>query len=502
MESLGPAILVIGGIVLFVVLISVIKAVMSRGINKVVDAGMRTVEKKSIAGLEEAIAVPLVIHSSASAPDIMAALDRIVNAKKTKPGFAQSVYESARAADKIEYSMGNQLYPQQLVVEVRFGERDGMTQVVFKCLHITEKDGIHIGAGPLMSLRRAVKYAAEAAGDEAKIAEGVRRFGPPEPGSPRAIRQRNRKVLIGVAAVLVIIPALLLKRASGGTELLLLGMLVAGGVTGFTVWKMEMNPGDDFDAEGNAESDASAGPVAREASVGATSDAPPSLDTAKGLFADARAGWDRLSPNNKLIAVGALLAVLAFAGFAVSRVQEFQASVRENIYAIGADGASAEDEAYDQATVDESAVTADDSQDPETADGTSSDSTDQAQYHFAQDITQYGPTSGGSTYASVTFVETPENPDLESMLIDSETVGAPGTDELWTVHMSSDDFGSPAVCYIDEKAVSGDELYSFIHSRASTSGSIYFTHDGIATFKAYNDANIPADYVGPEGGDI
>lgn len=205
--------LVVVGIVVFIVGLSVLKAIMSRGPDRVLDLGMKTVNKARNDEVAQAVAVPLVLKSAASVAEIAAALDVIVNAKKSAPGFGVVVYESARTDDKITYAMGNQFYPQQLVAEVRFGERDGMTQVVFKVLHLPEKNGMYAAADPMMLLRESVECAVNAVGDPDKIAEGVRLYGPPEPGSPRAIANRNKMILVWAGSALII--AALFKFGTG-----------------------------------------------------------------------------------------------------------------------------------------------------------------------------------------------------------------------------------------------------------------------------------------------
>ena len=60
------AVLVVVGIVLFVIGLKVLKAVMSRGLDKVLDFGMKTVNKARNDEIAQFVAVPLVLKSPVS----------------------------------------------------------------------------------------------------------------------------------------------------------------------------------------------------------------------------------------------------------------------------------------------------------------------------------------------------------------------------------------------------------------------------------------------------
>ncbi|MDP2233093.1 MAG: hypothetical protein Q8K89_05625, partial [Actinomycetota bacterium] len=158
--------------------------------------------KSQATEIKQVIAEPLVMASAASISEVESALDAIVNAKKGAPGFGAVLYELERTEGKITYAMGNQFYPQQFVVQVGLCERDEMTEVAITVLSVRMKDGRYVAANPMMMLRESVICAVDAASDPVKMAEAVKFYGPPEPGSPRAIADRNKKIMLWCGAVL------------------------------------------------------------------------------------------------------------------------------------------------------------------------------------------------------------------------------------------------------------------------------------------------------------
>jgi len=495
MDQTWIAIVGIGGLIIAgMIALGVIKGVMSRGIDKVVDAGMRTVEKTTIAGLEEAIAVPYVLKSPASVAEIMEALDEVVFSQKAKPGFTLVVYESARAADRIEYSLGNQIYPQQLVVEVRFSERDGMTQVVFKCLHVTERNGMHIGAGTLMALRESVAYAVAAAGDPVKIAEGKRLYGVPEPGSPRAMRMRNKKYLTWAAIPLVLIPLFSIKQGWGDAAPLFGAMLLGGFACVFVAWRMDLRPGMDRAKEFPVPG--ADGAVRVTGGVAGASAAPSAMPegaaaavtAVRGVAGGVRGWWTGLSSQNKMIAGGALLAVLVVGGLTASRVQDWQnqaAGLRSDAEA------EALAAAHEQVEADADSGYSQDSEDPATTDGsdTAPGTTPNGQFHWMQatDVTYYGPADGSTVTADLTFLGEDTADEFLAFSIDDKYLGKDNPDAIWDVQITYDE---AAAYYIDDRKVSVEEFTKFQSDDPGEYGQIEFTKDAITKITVYTPGDI------------
>ena len=338
----GLVVLAVGGIIAFIVVIGVLNSVLKRGLGKLFDFGVKTVNAKKNAEIDQVVAVPLVMTSSATRDEIVVALDTILAPKKAVPWLGAVLFETDRTADKITYALGNKLYPQGLVFEVRFGERDGKTQVVYKCLNLTERNGTRMFADPMMRLRDVVRYAVEGAGDPDKIAEGVKLYGPPEPGSPAALRLRNAKVMTWTGLAVFFFALFRLGQGVYTSELpLWLFVLALGGGCMFLATKMAdtkgvrrtvagPDPDEDETATLPATAEKAGAPTDHSFESRAAQSSPGvehALAAASGAVKAATSrgksalGWfSSLSGNAKAGVVAGVVVVVFVAGFLFSNV--------------------------------------------------------------------------------------------------------------------------------------------------------------------------------------
>jgi len=502
MDQTTLAIIGIGGLILFVMLVSgVLKSVLSRGIDNLFAFGIKKIGKKRNDEIDQMVAVPLVMTSPASASQIMSTLDTIVGAKKAAPPLGGAVYEVSRTASKITYALGNKLYPQNFVAEVGFGERDGQTQIVFKCLHLTEKDGVRAGADALAILRDSVEYAVGATGDPERIAHGLKLYGPPEPGSARAIRMRNAKTVLWIGVALFVVAMFKLGTGVKVSESpLYFGMLLAGAGCAYLAQRMDRltaaqreaelagSPVDTVQVLLGEGAQAARLEGALEATHAAAKTAAEAGTTAATALAKgagrASAAYTALSPKSRLLVIGAALAVLVVVGFVISNGQSSGPgsgapdSVSEADYNPGGTGGGYTPSA-DVTPVDD-APTAD-------------DLTPNGHAHWVQlpDIIAGAPEDGSSRHALVTY--TAEGGDSDSFILEADDISLGGSDPAYIhdIQLFSDELGQ---CYFDDQPVSVDEFMDLISYGSATPGSIDFTQDAITRSNAYSE-----DYVPPNG---
>jgi len=478
MGDTSLAVLAIGGIVLFIVGLSVLKAVMSRGLDKVFDFGMKTVNKERNEKIAQVVAVPLVLKSAASLAEIMAALDAIVNAKTGPPGLGAVLYETARTDEKITYAMGNQFYPQQFVAEVRVGERDGMTQVVFKVLHLPEKNGMYAAAYPMMRLREAVQFAVEASGDPEKLAEGVRLYGPPEPGSPRALANRKKQILVWTGTALLAV--VLLKFAAGVYVRELPLWFVVGAAGGGLIWlaaRMEQSP------LSRQAGDTVPSGIDALAAEGQPANASPSP------LAGALAKASGLNGKTKVLLIVAVVVVVFFVGgtMVTNSVRAARDRQLEGNYA------QQEADGIAQAEADAQAEQAAFEAEGDSSDGSADENTTpngHRRWMQLPDILGLAPEDGSSWRAMVTYTSSGVDGDTFGLEVDDISLGGSDPDYIHDVDLYVEDFES---CYVDDQLVSAEQFLEFVQSGSDTLGSIEFTQDKIVKANAYSQNYVPAD---------
>lgn len=510
---MDPWFTIIGLGAIFIVLMigaGVLKSVLSRGLDKVVDAGIKTVTAKKRAEIDQIVAVPLVMTSPQSREVVVSALDAILNPKKDIPILGVALFETERTADKITYAMGNKMYPQQLVFEVRFGERDGRTQVVFKCLNLAERNGLRPFSDALVRLRESVEYAVANAGDAEKVADGVKRYGPPEAGSPAALQLRNSKVLtwVGLAIIVVVLSNFKQGVYVSQLPLWLFGLVVGGGcmflavkladVKGVRRTVAESDPDEVAAAEAVAlpATDADGAPASASASTDsfaaeagtsspgvehalAAADGVVKAATSRGKSA---VGWFSALSGNAKAGVIAVAIVLVFAaGFLVSKAM------------IGSSGDGSYSDAYN---VDNPGGTGGDYT---PADTSSSDSA------AGQDGASAADSSGQS--AVPTPADQPEvlplsqRENLQALLGTAGEGGAASDFYVWWdngisassgqlcftgdggdfVHAFAIGRNDPAEFYVDDQQTSADEFFTAITGSERKYGSISYTVDGVVS---------------------
>jgi hypothetical protein len=180
--------------------------------HKAATAVVSEVNREKNAAIDRDAATPDVMESSASMAEVVSALDAILNASWFDAYYGSGLRVSERAADKIAYTFRAPRVPRAAEVEVLLEAGDAGTHVVFKCLHQDESNGLRSYADLVAKLRESVEYAVAAAGDQAKVAEGVKLYGAPEKGSPAAIKVRNAKVAMSVGLFICLIPIVALKQ--------------------------------------------------------------------------------------------------------------------------------------------------------------------------------------------------------------------------------------------------------------------------------------------------
>jgi hypothetical protein len=477
----GQAILVIGGFILLYLAASVLKSVLSRGLDKVFDAGRKVVDKEWDAEVDQVAAVPLVMTSAASVAEIVSSLDAIIQPKKAPSTIAATIYESERTADKITYAWGTAIYPQWFVAEVRFGERDGRTQVVFKCLQLpVTNQGNRTGAETLMLFRHTVEFAVDAAGDPDKIAQGVQMYGRPEAGSPRAVANRNKRIVaLGGLAAFIFLALKATQAGKTGGALPYVVVLILMGV-GLFIWQRKERRDISTGAFERSGLPSTAGSATADGAPTAAPSPVAGAAASLGSGASSAVAWaSHPSRKNKLILAAVAVALMVFTGFALSNARSALSAIMpglamDQIEGIpGGTGGGYASEDY----VEPEAV--------ETERGTN------PRFIQLTDMTPTAPNDGSATHAIVTFRYV--NVDMEAVgfEIPGEFVGRPQLDSPCQAEAFMGDFGD-GECFVDDTLVPVDEFLAFIGNRSETLGSIDFTQDGIVKAKAYSDDFYPA----------
>ncbi len=480
MDQTTLAVLVIGGIIAFYIGLRVLASLTSRGIDKAFAAGRKAVSTQRDAEIDEAVAVPLVLTSTASAADIMTSIDAIVRAKKTAPGLKGTVYESGRTADTITFARGNQFYPQMYVVEVHFGQRDGATQVIVKTLHLAvNKDGVRFAADELMTLRQSIELAVRATGDPEKMAAGLRLYGPPEPGSPRAKDNTVNSALAWVGGGLCIYTLFRFRTGFYVSDLPAhLGVLAAGvalvsiaqwrerrGLAARKVEQMAILSGASVTAT-------TAGSVTPAGATGAadpaTGAAAVASDVVTKLASAANSGVaaaSRLSPKQRIIAGVALLAVLAVGGYAISSASRsadtpagWSDVMSEEDQASGSDVAATEALPDEEYPVDAGSVS-----EPSAA-------------HLAQapDVMDSAPADGSAVTRTITFDRENSSADgAVAFTIEGVEIGAPI--QLWSEEVDA--------FYVGEDAASWKEFTEQVAFGIFHRGTLTYSNERISEIR-------------------
>jgi len=364
-----------------------IGAAASKAASLAAAAVAQQVNKEKNTAIDRDATTPDVMKSSASVADVTAALDAVLSAKWFDPFHGSGLRTSERTAERIVYSFGTFKVPEAVRAEVRIGEAGGATQVVFTCLHQDDSNGLRSFAQLAVRLRESVEYAVAAAGDPARIAEGVRLYEAPEKGSLGARNVRNMKLAIVAGVALCISPLFMLQQGisadnfSQWVPLELLGAVVIWGAT-----KSAKNSGIRH-AVGAPSADASGAPGGPSASAPAPAAAVPAsgssdpvaaaqaaaagaVEAAKSGAGAARTWFLGLGSKQRALVAVAAIVVIVGAGIAIGtrpNGSEFTSdgyAYEGDDYNAGetvADYTPVEDTADSEAPVSTDAVTEDDS---------------------------------------------------------------------------------------------------------------------------------------------
>lgn len=181
--------------IVFFIVMNLVKRLIGKGVGVAVEAGRKAIFKEQIAESHDLVNVPLVLTSSATPAEILAALDATIHPSKTPPsGFDSILYEAEREPMRVAYNIGNKKQPHWLAVEIQLSECDGSTQINFRVLHALRQDGVFVYKEALKRLREQVQYVAASAGDSAKVAEGVQIY---RAADPTATQQRTTTTRVG-----------------------------------------------------------------------------------------------------------------------------------------------------------------------------------------------------------------------------------------------------------------------------------------------------------------
>lgn len=321
----GLAILVAGGIILFTIVVNRLNSMWSRAISRASDAHAEVVNKKKNAEVDGVAAVPLEMSTPGSMADVASALDSIVGLQSSPPMLGAGLYVAGRSNDTITYAIGNKIYPRDVVAEVRLRHCDGETHVVFKCLHLSVRDGTRPLGDAFLRLRASVECAVRSTGDPTAVAAGVKAYGPAEPGSPAAAKETSSKVLFVIGMTILSIALFKLGTGVRIWEIPLWFAMAAIGSwiarTGFRRGRINNLP---VAAPGlSAAADSAAAVVDERARVGASVDSgvPAAIGhTPVSPGEPAEAPTPRpYSRTQVLFAVGGLVAVL-IAGIVLGRM--------------------------------------------------------------------------------------------------------------------------------------------------------------------------------------
>jgi hypothetical protein len=281
------------------------------------------VNKEKNAEIDRAAAAPVAWESPASAAEVVSALDAILNARWFDAYYGSGLQVSERALDRIVYTFRAPRVPRAAVVEVRVEAGDAATQVVFKCLHQDDSSGLRPYADLVARLRETVECAVDAAGDSAKIAEGAKLYGPPEKGSPTAIKVRNGKIAMSIGFVICAIPLFELKQGIPAQDL---PMWIVVELVGLAVayaarrWSKSLSTPRTFEAltasvlDGSTEPAEASGPTLAQAPSPAATQAQEAAASAanavKAGVGAARTWFFAQSAKRRALVVGAAVVVV------------------------------------------------------------------------------------------------------------------------------------------------------------------------------------------------
>jgi len=460
-------------------------ATASKVASKAAAAVVEQVNKERNAEIDRDAVTADVMTSAAPRAEVMNALDAILGPKWFDAYHGSGLQVAERSADRVVYTFRTVKVPEAFKAEVRVSELDGVTQVVFRCLHQDESNGLRSFADLVTKLRDSVEYAVQAAGDPVRIAEGVTLYGRPAPGSPAAIRARNAKLAMFAGAIICLIPLFQLKQGIEAGELpKWIAVEVAGAAVLYAATKWAKGPSSSRGPHAAAEASGAAAPaipaVETPGSGGAVDRVLGGLSTALGRFA-------ALSVKNKILIGSAALAAVVAIGFALTGPHSngYSGSGAPPEYATYEPGSSV---AVDSAP-ESDASQADAPAEEDNASNPSLTRNGNSHYMGAEDVTYYGPSDGSTKHAMVTFVGGTGYSEAAGFEIDDISLGGEDPSQIWDVEVDSSQVGA---CFVDDSPVSVDEFLAFINGRAESLGGIDFTSAAIVTMKAYSDDYHPS----------
>lgn len=117
---------------------------------------------------QELVSQVLSYETTASAAEIIAALEAKVPTVKDRPNVLADLYELNRDQNHIIYALGNAVYPKMIVAGVTFTPIGDRTKCEYKIYRWRERDGLVEDTNLIQRLRKQVKSAFEAADVNAK----------------------------------------------------------------------------------------------------------------------------------------------------------------------------------------------------------------------------------------------------------------------------------------------------------------------------------------------
>jgi hypothetical protein len=280
------------------------------------------VNKERNAAIDLDASAEHVVETDAPVSDVTAALDAILGETWFDLYHGRGLKVAERTGDTTVYVFSKIKVPEAVKFEVRVSREGDSTRAVFRCLHQDGTGGLRPYAELVTRLRESMEYAVAAAGDAVKVAEGMKLYGPPEAGSPAAVKARNVKILLFVGVLICLVPLYKLSDGIPMGELpkwLALEALGAAVIWGTTRWaKGAWPPGltrTAFVAEpssGNTASPAPttahealplSAPAGEQAQEAAAEAAAAAGKAAKASVAAARAWFTSLTTNQRALVV-------------------------------------------------------------------------------------------------------------------------------------------------------------------------------------------------------